>query len=102
ITPFSALQWLLWLSCWVFAGLYATISWRCGGQTLGMRPWQLHLQSRDGSSPGWPALWLRYVAGTMSLLCGGLGFWWALIDRQKLTWHDRLSGTQLVRASKSN
>jgi uncharacterized RDD family membrane protein YckC len=102
ITPFSGLQWLLWLSCWVFAGLYATLSWRRGGQTLGMRPWQLHLQCRDGSSPGWSALWLRYATGTVSLLCGGMGFWWALIDRQKLTWHDRLSGTRLVRAPKSD
>jgi uncharacterized RDD family membrane protein YckC len=100
IAPFSALQWLLWLGCWVIAGLYATISWRRGGQTLGMRPWQLHLRGHDGAPPRWSRLWLRYAAGTVSLLCGGLGFWWALLDRQKLTWHDRLSGTRLVRVSR--
>src|SRR5690606_21541646 len=38
IAPFSALQWLLWLCCWIVTGLYATVSWRRGGQTLGMRP----------------------------------------------------------------
>lgn len=100
IAPFSALQWLLWLGCWVIAGLYATLSWRRGGQTLGMRPWQLHLRGHDGAQPRWSMLWLRYAAGTVSLLCGGLGFWWALLDRQNLTWHDRLSGTRLVRVSR--
>lgn len=101
IAPFSALQWLLWLGCWGIAGLYATISWRRGGQTLGMRPWQLYLCGETGAPLRWSTLWLRYLAGTVSLLCGGLGFWWALVDRQKLTWHDRLSGTRLVRVPRS-
>ncbi|WP_305805644.1 RDD family protein [Stenotrophomonas sp. YIM B06876] len=97
IAPFSPLQWLLWGCCWVLAGLYATISWRRGGQTLGMRPWRLHLRTLSGQPPTWAALWRRYAVATLSLLCGGLGFWWALLDRQQLTVHDRLSGTRLVR-----
>ena len=51
IAPFSALQWLLWLCCWIVTGLYATVSWRRGGQTLGMRPWRLHLRTREGGQP---------------------------------------------------
>ncbi len=97
IAPFSPLQWLLWLCCWIVAGLYATISWRRGGQTLGMRPWRLHLRTVSGEPPGWAALWKRYALATLSLLCGGLGFWWAFFDRERLTLHDRLSGTRLVR-----
>lgn len=100
IAPFSALQWLLWLCCWIVAGIYATASWRRGGQTLGMRPWRLHLRGAGGEVPGWPALWRRYAVGTLSLLAGGLGFWWAFFDRDRLTWHDRLSGTRLVRQDK--
>lgn len=100
IAPFSALQWLLWLCCWAVAGLYATVSWRRGGQTLGMRPWRLQLQAIDGPRPTWTTLWRRYAVGTLSLLLGGLGFWWAWIDRDRLTWHDRLSGTRLVRLPK--
>lgn len=100
IAPFSALQWLLWLCCWIVAGIYATLSWRRGGQTLGMRPWRLHLVSEHGGPPSWAALWKRYLIGTLSLLCAGLGFWWALLDRDKLTWHDRLSGTRLRQRSK--
>ena len=101
IAPFSALQIELWIVCWLLSGAYATISWRRGGQTLGMRPWRLRLTTRDGGRPGWRALWLRYAIGTLSLLLGGLGFWWAWIDRDRLTWHDRASGTRLHRQPKS-
>ena len=97
IHPFSALQWLLWLSCWLIAGLYATESWKRGGQTLGMRPWRLRLQTADGQAPSRILLWKRYALGTLSLLLGGLGFIWALFDRERLTLHDRLSGTRLTK-----
>ena len=100
IAPFSALQWLLWLGCWLLAGLYATTSWRRGGQTLGMRPWRIRVVARDGGAPSHGALWLRYAVGTVSLLAGGLGFWWAWVDRGRLAWHDRASGTRVVRVPK--
>ncbi|MCC7634046.1 RDD family protein [Stenotrophomonas rhizophila] len=100
IAPFSALQWLLWLCCWGVTGLYATLSWRRGGQTLGMRPWRLQVTGADGGAPTRRQLWLRYGVATLSLLLGGLGLWWALLDRQRLTWHDRVSGTQLRRLPK--
>lgn len=94
IAPFSAWQWLLWLFCWIVAGTYATVSWRRGGQTLGMRPWRLRLQE---PRPTWRQAWTRYVIGTLSLALGGAGFWWAWLDRDRLTWHDRASGTRLLR-----
>lgn len=98
IAPFSEWQWALWISCWGVTGLYATISWRRGGQTLGMRPWRVMLVPMSATAaPPWRALWVRYAVGTLSLACGGLGFWWALWDRDRLTWHDRASGTRLLR-----
>ena len=97
IAPFSALQWLLWLCCWIVTALYATLSWRRGGQTLGMRPWRLKVVGADGGVPAAGQLWMRYAIGSLSLLAGGLGFWWAWIDRDRLAWHDRASGTRLVR-----
>ncbi|MCF7749418.1 RDD family protein [Bacillus subtilis subsp. subtilis] len=100
IAAFSALQWLLWLCCWIVTGLYATLSWRRGGQTLGMRPWRLQVTTPDGSAPTRTQLWLRYSVGTVSVLLGGLGLWWSLIDRQRLTWHDRASGTRVRRLPK--
>src|SRR5690606_36405587 len=61
IAPFSALQWLLWLGCWLLTGLYATASWKRGGQTLGMRPWRIRVVARNGGTPGRAALWTRYA-----------------------------------------
>ncbi|GAB3379032.1 RDD family protein [Lysobacter fragariae] len=100
IPPFSPLAWLLWLCCWVVAGLYATVSWRRGGQTLGMRPWRLRVMTREGGAPSWSQLWKRYAMGSLSLLVAGMGFWWAWIDRERLAWHDRASGTHLIRLPK--
>jgi uncharacterized RDD family membrane protein YckC len=97
IAPFSALQWLLWACCWLLTGLYATLSWHRGGQTLGMRPWRLFLVDGNGAPAGYRTLWLRYTVATLSLLAAGAGFWWAWIDRDRLTLHDRLSGTRLQR-----
>lgn len=82
---------------WLIAGLYAVLSWRRGGQTLGMRPWRLHVVDAQGGSAMPRALWLRYAVGGVSLLLGGLGFWWAWVDRAGMTWHDRISGTRMVR-----
>lgn len=100
LAPWSAMQWLLWLTCWALTGAYAVASWRRGGQTLGMRPWRLRVLDSDGCAAARRALWVRYAIGTLSLLAGGLGFWWAWFDRDRLTWHDRVSGTRIVREPK--
>lgn len=102
LPPFSPLQWLLWILCWLVTGAYAIISWRRGGQTLAMRAWRLRLVDAAGRVPSWWQLVARYVVGTLSLALGGLGFWWAWIDRDRLTWHDRASDTRLVRLPKRN
>ena len=100
IAPGSLASQLQFLLCLGVTGAYATLSWRRGGQTLGMRPWRLKLESSDGAPLRRAQLWLRFAVGTLSLLLGGLGFWWAWVDRQRLTWHDRASGTRLVRMPK--
>lgn len=100
IPPFSPLQWLLWAACWGACGLYAVLSWRRGGQTLGMRPWRLKVVSADGGAPTTVQLWKRYAVASLSTLLAGAGFWWAWFDRGRLTWHDRLSKTRTVRMPK--
>ncbi len=100
IVPFSALQLALWLACWLVTGAYAVISWRHGGQTLGMRPWRLKVVAMDGKPPGWRALCVRYAVATLSTLLAGIGFWWAWVDRERLTLHDRASRTLAIRLPK--
>lgn len=100
IAPFSAWQWALWAGCWAVTGLYAVLSWRRGGQTLGMRAWKIAVVGADGGPASAKALWRRFAWGGLSLLAGGLGFWWALADRDRLAWHDRASATRLVRVAR--
>ena len=70
--------------------------WVRGGQTLGLRTWRLKLV-RDGGGPvTWAVAFKRFGFALVSLLCLGLGFIWALFDRDKLAWHDRWSGTRLI------
>lgn len=80
---------------------YFGLSWRRGGQTLGMRAWRLRVLRADGAAlPSWGALALRYLVTPLSLAAAGLGFLWSLIDHERRTWHDLASGTVLVRMPK--
>lgn len=70
--------------------------WRKNGQTLGMQAWRLRLDDADGMRPTLRQCAIRSAIGLLSLLCGGLGYWWAWWDREHLTWHDRASNTRVV------
>ena len=75
---------------------YFAYSWR-RGQTLGMRAWKLHIRNTDGALPTLGQCLIRYLAALVSWLCFGLGFLWIGVDRRQASWHDRLSGTRLLR-----
>jgi uncharacterized RDD family membrane protein YckC len=70
--------------------------WTHGGQTLGMRAWRLKLVGADGSPISWAQSALRFTGAFLSFGCLGLGFLWAAFGSKRLTWHDRLSRSQLV------
>jgi uncharacterized RDD family membrane protein YckC len=70
--------------------------WVCGGQTLGMRAWRLKVEQGSGEALNWKIGSIRFAAGILSIVTGGLGFVWILADPQKLTWHDRIAGTRVV------
>lgn len=74
--------------------------WTHNGQTLGMQVWGIRVQNKDGSAISlWQAL-LRFVIAIGSWLALGLGFLWSLWDKDKRTWHDIYSETQVVRLPK--
>lgn len=88
---------------WLFRGyvlfvsaLFFTAFWT-RGETLGMRAWKLRVVGPDGRPPGWGRALLRFGSALLSWFPLGLGFLWVLVDRDGLAWHDRLSGTRLVR-----
>lgn len=70
--------------------------WSRRGRTLGMQSWGLQLERMDGGRPSWQQASLRFCGAIMSMLPLGLGFWWQLWDADKLSWHDRWSGTRLM------
>ncbi len=82
---------LLAICFFYFAGF-----WVRGGQTLGLRTWRMKLVRNDGGPITWAIAFKRFGFALVSLLCLGLGFLWATYDRDKLAWHDRLSGTRLI------
>ncbi len=80
------------IGCLFFAGF-----WTHGGQTLGMKSWRIRLVADDGGPVRWGTALLRCLTALLSWACLGAGFWSALLDAERRTWHDRLSGTHLVR-----
>ena len=76
--------------------LFFIASWLRGGQTLGMRAWRLRVERQSGDPlDAWTGI-VRFIGGLLSVLAGGLGLLWLWIDRDELTWHDRLAGTRVV------
>ena len=67
---------------------YFVVSWSRGGQTIGMRAWQLRVSAIEGGALPWPRALLRFALAIVSLLALGLGFLWCLLDRERRAWHD--------------
>lgn len=79
------------------SGAYFIWQWLRGGQTLPMKTWKIHVEMADGTPITMCAAILRYTLAVAGLLCLGLGFLWALADRDRQFLHDRLSGTRIAR-----
>ncbi|MDY0073819.1 MAG: RDD family protein [Thauera sp.] len=94
---FTPPGWLSWLHIFVVLGVYFTWYWRRHGQTLAMQTWRLRLvDGRSGRALSPARCWLRYALSWPSVLLGGIGLWWALVDRDRQFLHDRLLGSRLV------
>lgn len=76
--------------------------WKTTGQTLGMQAWRLKLENYHGQAPTiWQCL-VRLLAAFLSLSCLGAGYWWIWIDKDAMSWHDRLSKTRIIVLPKKN
>lgn len=70
--------------------------WTHGGQTLGMRAWKLEVITLDGQHLSWTHALFRYLYSIISWIPFGAGYLWMLVDKNKLTFHDRISKTAIV------
>jgi uncharacterized RDD family membrane protein YckC len=76
--------------------LFFSVFWTWSGQTVGMLAWRLRVERSDGALLTWRDALLRLAGACVSLAPVGLGYFWILIDRDGLAWHDRWSGTRVV------
>ncbi|MEW6120224.1 MAG: RDD family protein [Pseudomonadota bacterium] len=76
---------------------YFAAFWLTSGQTLAMKTWRVRLVRADGRRLRLVDTLLRFVLACIGLALAGLGFWWALVDRDRQFLHDRLLGTRLIR-----
>lgn len=77
--------------------IYFSWQWLHGGQTLPMRTWHVKLRAIDPEkSITFQQVIVRFAVAILSWAALGLGFLWALVDKQQRTWHDWASKTHLV------
>jgi len=97
-------------------GAYCGSLWSGGRRSLPMKTWRLALSTTAGEPVGVPAAMLRYLAcwagpalaigGYVALQPTGYGRWasvalafnyaWALLDRDRQFFQDRVAGTRIV------
>ena len=79
-----------------FGYLFFGWFWTHGGQTLGMRAWKLEVITLDGQPINWTQALFRYIYAIISWIPAGAGYWWMLLDKNHLTFHDRISKTAII------
>ena len=56
------------------------------------------VRAQTGDNPGFGTMFVREIFGRfISGLFLGLGYFWAIIDKNGQAWHDRIAGTVVVR-----
>ena len=75
--------------------IYFMYCWMHGGQTLAMKTWRVRLARSDGTPILLRQAAARFLIALWGTLLFGMGFWWALLDRDCQFLHDRLCGTRL-------
>ncbi|NIB41538.1 RDD family protein [Pseudomaricurvus alkylphenolicus] len=74
--------------------------WCRGGQTLGMRAWRIQVRNVAGGPVQITQALVRGLVGPFSFALAGMGYFWALIDKEGRSWHDAASQTHVVQLPK--
>ena len=78
-----------------FWSVYHLLFLTFSGGTPGMELAQLQLSDFEGNRPERPLRILRALGMMVSCMSLGMGFAWAMVDEDRLGWHDRITGTYL-------
>lgn len=89
----------LQLVLWLFTGAYFVWCWCKSGQTLATQTWKIRLVNQQNNSLNPKQALFRYALASAFLLACGLGYVWALIDKNGLFLHDRLLKTRFIQLS---
>ncbi|MBT8438916.1 MAG: RDD family protein [Gammaproteobacteria bacterium] len=90
------------LYLFVVSALFYLWFWTHGGQTLGLKVWKLKVVDNDLCEPDIKKAGLRLVWAIVTCIPFGLGYLWALFNKERLTLYDQLSGTRLVQLEKND
>lgn len=88
----------LFCATFLFFGFF----WTRNGQTLGMLAWRLRVQTLAGGRLSWGQALVRFMLAIPSLGLFGIGFLWMLLTDERLSLHDRWSGSCVVQLPKPN
>lgn len=87
-------KFFLQLTLWISIGWYFVAQWSSIGQTLAMKTWTLKITQKNGQMISRPMAIKRYVLASVLL---GLGFVWAVFDKEGQYLHDRIANTRIIR-----
>ena len=97
----------LQLFLWLVTGAYFVWCWTKTGQTLATKTWKIKLVTQNLANQdltnqqnvnlNMQQAMIRYALASASILACGLGFFWALVDKNSLFLHDRLLKTRFIR-----
>jgi uncharacterized RDD family membrane protein YckC len=96
LTRIAAPTHVLWIHLLLLLMLYYVWFWTHGGQTLALKTWKMKIVDHSGRPVRLMQAALRYLIAWPSLLLGGIGIFWALVDREHQFLHDRLAGTRII------
>jgi uncharacterized RDD family membrane protein YckC len=85
----------------LFAAVYGALLWKFRSTTIGGIVCNLKVVRLDDRPLDWPTSIVRALGCILSVAAVGLGFIWIAIDDERLSWHDKIAGTIVVRLPKS-
>jgi uncharacterized RDD family membrane protein YckC len=103
ITPEKVGAWAYFYRALLLAIIvgYYLANWTRSGQTLGMRAWHLRAVTATGKPLSLKAAAIRLCWAALAWAPAALGVLWIYLDEDHLAVQDRLSGTRIVRLTRT-